>query len=344
MAETQEFSMQWPVRLKLANTPTPLTRLERYSQRFEGVDIWVKHDELTGLEVSGNKIRKLEFCIAQAREEGCDTLITCGGVQSNHCRATAILAARLGMGAHLLLRGEKPSSADGNLLLDYLAGAQVTYLSEQDWASHPQVADQIKARYRSAGRSAFFIPVGASDEIGLWGYVAASEELQQDFQQQGLDPDYIVVATGSGGTQAGLIAGKSLFGIRAEIMAFNVSDDADYFARKVSSDLALWRDRYGVNLDTASFRINTLEGYLGPGYGRADPAVFGTIAELARLEGLFLDPVYTGKAFHGMVSELQKAQRGQQSQLPAAKNLVFVHTGGLFGLFPQRQNLDFLSA
>jgi len=333
--------MQWPPRLKLANTPTPLIRLERFSQQLGDVDIWVKHDELTGMEVSGNKIRKLEFSIAQALEEGCDTLITCGGVQSNHCRATAILGARLGLRVHLLLRGEQPELADGNLLLDCLAGAEISYIPVRDWAGHPEVARQLQERYLSAGHKAFYIPVGASDEVGLWGYVAASQELQQDFDSQDIDPDVIVVATGSGGTQGGLIAGKALFDMRAEIVAVNVCDDAAYFAAKVSGDLELWRQRYAMDLDTAALPIHTLDGYVGPGYGHAGEEVFATIAELARLEGLFLDPVYTGKAFHGMVSEILKRKEGQQTALPEGKTLVFIHTGGLFGLFPQKQSFDF---
>jgi len=333
--------MQWPPRLKLANTPTPLTRLERFSEQLGEVDIWVKHDELTGMEVSGNKIRKLEFSIAQALEEGCNTLITCGGVQSNHCRATAILGARLGLRVHLLLRGEQPELADGNLLLDCLAGAEVSYIPVRDWEGHAQVAEQLQQRYRAQGDKAFYIPVGASDEVGLWGYVAAGQELRQDFDKQGIDPDVIVVATGSGGTQGGLIAGRALFDIRAEVVAVNVCDDAAYFARKVSGDLELWRKRYGIDLDTPSLPINTLDGYVGPGYGRADPEIFATIAELARLEGLFLDPVYTGKAFHGMVSEILKRKEGRPTALPDGKTLVFIHTGGLFGLFPQKQGFDF---
>ena len=332
--------MHWPPRLQLANTPTPLTRLDRYSEYLGDVDIWVKHDELTGLEVSGNKIRKLEFSIAQALEEGCDTLITCGGVQSNHCRATAVLGARLGLNVHLLLRGEQPELADGNLLLDQLAGAEISYIPLKDWSGHPARVRQLQDHYQAAGHKAFYIPVGASDEIGLWGYVAASQELKDDFAQLDIDPDVLWVATGSGGTQAGLIAGKALFDIRAEILAVNVCDDADYFARKVSGDLQLWHDRYGTDLDVSTLRINTVEGYVGPGYAQAGPEVFETIEELARLEGLFLDPVYTGKAFHGMVSELRKAKAGQPSALSGAKTLVFIHTGGLFGLFPQKRGFS----
>ena len=159
--------LQWPPRLQLANTPTPLTRLDRFSARFDGIDIWVKHDELTGMEASGNKIRKLEFSIAQALEEDCDTLITCGGLQSNHCRATAVLGARLGLKVHLLLRGEQPAEPDGNLMLDYLAGAEISYLPASRWAEHPEVAAGLQEDYLAQDHKAFFIPVGASDEIGL---------------------------------------------------------------------------------------------------------------------------------------------------------------------------------
>lgn len=333
--------IKWPPRLRLAQLPTPLVRLERYSERFDGVTVWVKRDELTGLEVSGNKIRKLEFSVAQALQDGCDTLITCGGEQSNHCRATAIIGARLGLKVHLILRGQVPAEApDGNLLLDLLSGAEVTFLPLSEWRSHPDMARTLQQDYLAAGHKAAFIPVGASDEVGLWGYVAACKELKDDFDRLGITPRYIISATGSGGTQAGLIAGRALFSLSAEIRAFNVSDDAAYFANKVRGDLQLWKQRYHMDLAIDELAVDTVEGYLGPGYGRADPEVFATIAELARCEGLFLDPVYTGKAFHGMVTELGKAGAGQDSALAGATDVVFIHTGGLFGLFPQRRGFQ----
>ena len=324
----------WPERLSLANLPTPLTRLERFPGLPADVEVWVKRDELTGLEVSGNKIRKLEFSLAQAKREGCDTIITCGGLQSNHCRATAILATRLGFKAHLILRGEAPRIAQGNLLLDRLSGAQISYLPASEWRGHEDFARQLQQDYAAAGRSAFFIPTGASDEIGLWGYIAACEELQRDFERLDLQPDYIVCATGSGGTQGGLLVGRELLDLPGEVVAFNVSDDADYFARKIQEDVSLWTQRYKIDFDVASLPIRTIEGYLGPGYGSAGPEVFSTIAELASSDGLFLDPVYTGKAFHGMVTELNY---GASGQLPGARQVVFIHTGGLFGVFPQNQ-------
>jgi D-cysteine desulfhydrase len=159
--------------------------------------------------------------------------------------------------------------------------------------------------------------------------------------QLGFEPDYIVVATGSGGTQAGLIAGKALFELSSKIIAFNVSDDAAYFEAKIREDFRAWKRRYRTSLDVEKLAITTAEGYLGPGYGRAGPEVFDTIAALAGCEGLFLDPVYTGKAFHGMVKELHRAEQGESSVLSGARNVLFIHTGGLFGLFPQRQGFAF---
>jgi len=339
-------SINYPSRLRLAHLPTPVTKLERYSSRFDNVNIWVKRDELTGLEVSGNKIRKLEFSVAEAQAQNCDTLITCGGLQSNHCRATAIIGARLGFKVHLILRGEKPEVPDGNLLMDYLCGAEISFLPADSWSEHVDFASQLKAHYRSLGRKGLFIPTGASDATGLWGYIAATEELIADFSRLEMTPDYIVCATGSGGTQAGLIVGSKMFGYNGQILSFSVSDDPDYFDQKVRQDVEDWKRLYsellagteGDQIIPSALEIITNGGYLGPGYGSCDKEVFETIHEVAVSEGLFLDPVYTGKAFHGMATELNK---GSEGALADAENVLFVHTGGLFGLFPQQSGFAF---
>lgn len=339
--------VNYPDRLKLADLPTPLTKLERLSATLSGVNVWVKHDEMTGLEVSGNKLRKLEFCIAEAQRQGCDTIITCGGIQSNHCRATAIMGARLGIKVQLILRGEEPEVASGNLLMDQLAGAQISYLPVQGWAeAHPRYAEQLQAEAEEAGSKAYFIPTGASDEVGLWGYIAASEEMAQDFATHDLKPDAIACATGSGGTQAGLIAGNALFGLAKQVVAFNVSDSAVYFEQRAREDIGNWQRRYAellegtkaAGLDFDSLEVLTQEGYLGPGYGVAYREVFDTIKLVAATEGLFLDPVYTGKAFYGMLNEIRK---GADGCFAGAKDIVFVHTGGLFGVFPQADQFIF---
>ena len=302
---------------------------------------------MTGVEVSGNKLRKLEFCIAEAQRQGCESLITCGGLQSNHCRATAIVGARLGLKVQLILRGEEPAVASGNLLMDQLAGAEISYLPEKGWASaHLQYAEQLKAEAEVAGSKAYFIPTGASDEVGLWGYIGASEELAEDFSRIGLRPQAIVSATGSGGTQAGLIAGNEIFDLADQVVAFNVSDSAVYFEERARTDIALWQERYAdllvgtpaAGIDTSTVTVNTQEGYLGPGYGSGYPEVFEIIKQLASSEGIFLDPVYTGKAFYGMVNEIKK---GESGCFAGARDIVFVHTGGLFGVFPQQENFNF---
>ncbi len=319
----------------MARLPTPLRLLERFSAQLDGTRIWVKQDNLTGTETCGNKLRKLEFSVAEALAQSCDTLITCGGVQSNHCRVTALVAAQLGLRVHLLLRGEPAVPADGNLLLDQLAGAVIHYVAPGDWHRHEAMAEQLQAKLAKDGHKAFFIPTGASDEIGLWGYVAASEELASDLKREDLHPDAIVTATGSGGTQAGLIAGNALFDLADQVLAVNVCDDAQYFHDKVRRDFRKWESRYAhllpAGFTAGSLAVNTVEGYVGPGYGQADEKVFECIRLMARTEGLVLDPVYTGKAFHGMYNEVIKGC------LRGARDVVFIHTGGLFGLFPHKQ-------
>ncbi len=329
--------IDYPQRLHLAKLPTPITRLQEISVAT-GVDIRLKHDELTGTEVTGNKIRKLEFSLAEARAQKCDTVITCGGVQSNHCRATAILGQRNGFKVHLLLRGERPQTPSGNLLLDYLSGATISYMPQSEWKFHEKEVRRLQEDYALNGQKAYYIPVGASDEVGLWGYIAAAEELRRDFEALDWEPDYIVMATGSGGTQGGLTLGTRLLEMASKVVAFNVCDDAQWFANKIRQDVTLWQQRYKQEIDVDELHITTVEGYVGPGYGEAGPEVFDTIKRVASTDGVFLDPVYTGKAFHGMVTELGK---GESGALPGAKRVLFIHTGGLFGLFPQQDHFSF---
>ena len=323
-------------RIPLARLPTPLQPLKRFCAKHNLPPIWIKRDDLTDSAASGNKLRKLEFNVGQALAEGASALITFGGVQSNHCRATAIVAAAQGLKCHLVLRGEDSSPRDGNLLLDYIVGAEVSYLPPKGY-NHAiiEAAAEIQKQYQARGESAFVIPIGASDEIGLWGYIEACEELKQDFAKAKIAPEYIVSATGSGGTAGGLILGNHMSQLGAEVLSFNVCDDEAYFINKITSDFEAWKTRY--QQDTRiDLPIRIVEGYVGPGYGVAGEEVYQTIAELAQTEGVFLDPVYTGKAFHGLVTELKSGR------LRATRDIVFVHTGGIFGLFPHKDK--FLSA
>jgi D-cysteine desulfhydrase len=326
-------SIDYPARVSLARAATPLQPLDRLSGLVGGPRIWVKRDDLTGFGLSGNKVRKLEFCIGDALAQGCDTLITCGGVQSNHCRATAVAARQLGLDVHLVLRQDSPAVADGNLFIDRLLGADITLLQRGEWAARlDATCAALAADCARRGRKAYTMPVGASDEVGLWGYIAAAGELAEDFAGHGIAPGHIVCATGSGGTQGGLSLGVLLHGIDARVWGVNVCDDEDYFNRKIREDVGRWQRRYGGALGPDDVAVATIDGYVGPGYARATPAVFDVIALVARTEGLLLDPIYTGKAFFGMLEEIKSGRR-----FAGADDIVFVHTGGFFAAYSQRE-------
>ncbi|WP_413662276.1 D-cysteine desulfhydrase family protein [Microbulbifer sp. CNSA002] len=331
----KSLPIELPKRLRLANLPTPLQSLDRisdlYSLPYGGPRIWIKRDDLTESGMSGNKLRKLEFVAAEARAQGAQVLITCGGVQSNHCRTTALVGARLGFKVQLILRGKRTANPDGNLLLDELAGAEIAVYSPEEYSRNLQgLFDSWAAEYLSRGQKSFCIPTGASDGLGIWGYISASQELLADCADRGFSPDHILCATGSGGTQAGLTLGCHLLEAGVKVTGFAVCDSANYFQVKVREDISQWMAQSGVSLDLESLKILVNADYKGPAYGVAEPEVYQTIKELACLEGILLDPVYTGKAFHGLLQELKKGNyRGSD-------NLVFIHTGGQFGLFPHR--------
>lgn len=326
--------IRFPNKLHLAQTPTPLQPLNRLSESIGGPRIWVKRDDLTGCAIGGNKVRKLEFVLAQAIEKGADTIITCGGVQSNHCRATAILGAQLGLKVHLILRGEEPEGqSSGNLFLDQLAGATISHYPVAEYKKLPALFRQWEQYYSALGNTPFSIPTGASNGTGAWGYVVCAKELADDFQEHQISPSLIACATGSGGTQAGLTLGAELFHLAAPVLGIAVCDDEAYFQNKVREDMQAWKTEYQQPLDITELDIHVNAEHIGPGYAKATPEVFDTIRSLAKMEGLILDPVYSGKAFHGLIHEL-KAGRYNNAQ-----DIVFIHTGGLFGLFAQRDQL-----
>jgi len=331
----------FPPRLDLSQTPTPLQPLGRLSRQLGGPRIWVKRDDLTECAASGNKIRKLEYTLAAALAAGCDTLITSGGVQSNHCRATALLGARLGLKVHLILRdeGDYQNPPVGNLLLDYLAGAEVSLYPRQQYvAEHQQLVAEWRASYLRQGHKPWVIPVGASDGYGVWGYIDCIRELEADIAAAAIRPGLIVHATGSGGTQAGLTLGARLFNLGCPVLGIAVCDSEQWFRDKVWADIQHWRQLSGRRDGVEKTDIRVNDRYIGSGYGIASEEVFATIREVAALEGLLLDPVYSGKAFHGLVSEIRAGN------LASVADVIFVHTGGLFGLLAQGERLGFSRA
>ena len=284
--------------------------------------------------LTGNKVRKLEFLAADALNRGCTVLVTAGALQSNHCRATAAVAAQLGLKCELILRGHE-QELSGNYLLSRLLDAEITYVSRgttgDEMTSHLAEAHD---RWAARGEKALTIPIGGSDEMGIWGYISAVDELMSDMQRHSLQRAAIVHATGSGGTQAGLNAGVLLHGLDADVISYAVCDDEAYFNDKAQAD---WDNLRANRTELPNKPIKTLtnDQYIGPGYGRAGEEVFDTLAELAKLEGIALDPVYTGKAFYGLVTDL--AKQAFPSESP---DIIFMHTGGVFGIFPHASGVE----
>ncbi len=329
--------IRYPSRLTLARIPTPVEHMPRLTELFDGPRIWFKRDDLTGSVLSGNKIRKLEFSLAEARERHADVVITAGGIQSNHCRATALCCARLGMECHLVLRGGEEGPPDGNLLMDYLAGAAISFFPREVYSTRKQeIVAELTDRYARQGKRAYYIPVGASNAVGSWGYVRAYEELITQTTRAGIRADHVVSPTGSGGTTAGLVAGRALTGNDGpQVWGVNVCDDAPTFVTEISAILAEMARKYGLPLEPENLPVNILDGYVGDGYAISYPEEIDLIVRAGRLEGQILDPVYTGKALYGLWQEIRKGR------FKRGENVVFIHTGGVFGLFPQRDEFRF---
>ena len=306
--------INYPPKIDLARTPTPVQPVTRLGLSAE---VLIKRDDLTGIELSGNKVRKLEFLLADALAQGKTKLITCGGEQSNHCRATAMAAARLGLGCKLLLRTAdpaRPPRTDGNILLSRLAGAEIVWITPEQYRGRRE----LLAREADG---AYVIPEGGSNAVGSWGYVQAVEELAPL-----LTPGTtLVYACGSGGTGAGIVLGVKLLGLDVRTVGFAVCDNRAYFVKAIGAIIDDAIARHGLSISFDRDRdIEIFDGYVGRGYALSRPEELRLIREVARTEGLLLDPVYTGKAFYGMTQELPRL----------GERIVFIHTGGIFGLFP----------
>jgi len=332
--------LNFPESIPLADIPTPIEEITRLPEEYRPLPrIFVKRDDLTGAGLSGNKVRKLEFCMAEALSEGADTVITCGGVQSNHARATAVAAAKLGLRSLLVLRGEPPEEIDGNLLLDTMAGAETLFISEEEWERVDEIMQDKADELKVLGRKAYIIPEGASYPTGVFGYIKAAEEIVNFSREYGIEFSSVVIAVGSGGTYAGLHYGFRLMDSEVPITGINVLKDPPYFRRRISELSRAFLSRYshtlrdGVQMKEISEKeIEIVGGYEGPEYAVPSEEGIRLIRAFARC-GLFLDPAYTGKAMLGLVRESAKGRWNESD------NVLFIHTGGIFSLFPWRKEL-----
>ncbi len=325
------MGLSYPPRVSLGCFPTRIAPIARVALRSGGAPVWVKRDDESGSDLSGNKVRKLEFLLAEALERRCDCVITCGGIQSNHCRATAVAARRLGLDSVLFLRGDRPPLADGNVLIDLLVGARPVYITPEQYASRAQIMEAEAERLRASGRHPYVIPEGGSNALGAWGYVSMLEEVAN--QGFGERVRHIVSATGSAGTLAGLLIGVRLLGLPARIRGVAVCDDEAYFRGRVAAIAQEFAERFGIAVGIDPSDVRVIEGYRGPGYAKTYPRLLDRIRQVAREEGLLLDPVYTGKAFLAFGDLLASGE------IPPEDEALFVHTGGIYSLFAYREEL-----
>ena len=317
-------------RLPLAHLPTPLEDLPRLSAHLGGPRILVKRDDCTGLATGGNKTRKLEFLMAEARARGAETIITTGGVQSNHVRQTAAAAAKTGLSCHLVLAravawDDPAYETSGNLQLDRLLGAQVHILpggTDRDGAMR-----RIDRVLQSQGRNPYVIPSGGSNPTGALGYVACAMELEEQAKARGEKIDCVIHATGSGGTQAGLMAGFHALGSKTQVLGIDITAEASELAAKVRSIARETAARLELPKPPPRGALQIVEGHAGKAYGIPTEQMRDAVRLAARLEGLILDPVYTGKAMAGLIDLVR------QGRFAADKTIVFLHTGGMPGLF-----------
>ncbi|KAL3846757.1 hypothetical protein ACJMK2_017718 [Sinanodonta woodiana] len=320
-------------KVELANKNTPIHQWNLPGLP-SGFKVGIKRDDMTGSTLTGNKVRKLEFLMAEALQNNCKHVITCGGIQSNHCRAVAVCSRQLGLVPHLILRGDQNSveelGCDGNVLLDRLCGANIYLVPRKSpYLTHivPRMEILVQKIKQSTGESSYMIPVGGSNRVGIFGYLSVFEELMS----QGVLEDYddIVFACGSGGTAAGLCLGNYLTGSKLRIHAVAVSDDAAYFHDHVTGTLR----EVGIQEVTSEEILNVVEGHKGQGYGISTQEELDFILEVSQSTGIMLDPVYTGKAVKGMVYEIQNNPSRYKGN-----RILFIHTGGVYGLFDGRIN------
>ncbi|MDO5016027.1 MAG: D-cysteine desulfhydrase family protein [Eubacteriales bacterium] len=310
--------------LNLANLPTPIRKLDLLPD--QGVNLWIKRDDYSGVELSGNKIRKLEFSLAECQEQGCDYVITRGAIQSNHCRATAAACAQLGLKCILVLNTDNPPSLDnieGNTFFDLALGAEV-YLVKDKEAATKQISE-LTEQLKAAGHKPYLIPVGASNAVGSNGYRRCLDEIVEQEKEMGVDFDLIALAVGSGGTYAGLAYENVYRKLGKKILGFAVCDSTEIFTRDI---LAILEDMTKLEQSKLSFGEGDVwinDDYIGLGYALSRDEELAFIMEIAAKTGVILDPCYSGKAFYGLHTELT------QGNLSDYKNVLFIHTGGLAG-------------
>jgi D-cysteine desulfhydrase len=307
-----------------AHLPTRIEDLPRLTEHLNGPRILVKRDDQTGLAFGGNKTRKLEFLIAEALEQGAKTLITGGALQSNHCRQTAAAAARFGLDCILVLNGEMPAEPSANLLLDQMFGAEIVTIADR--SLRDQTLQQTYEKAVSEGRNLYLVTYGGSSPTGALGYAYAMKE----FVEQKVNADWIVFGTSSGGTHAGLVLGQRVFGYKGKVLGISIDEPEDWLKTRVSALASDASEKMGERIDFTREDVLANEEYCKAGYGVLTDAEREAVKLFAKLEGLLLDPVYTGRAAAGMIDLIRKGFFKKD------ETVLFWHTGGQPALFAEK--------
>lgn len=320
----------YPRRVTLAHLPTPLEPLERLTRHLGGPRLLIKRDDQTGLAGGGNKTRKLEFLLAEALAQGCDHVITVGGPQSNHCRQTAAAAAHCGLSCSLVFEGDPPATLTGNLLLNRLLGAHLYWSGARP---RPERLQEVIAEVKKMGRNPFVIPLGGSNVMGAAGYVLAMEELMGQIAAADQNIDFIVVASSSGGTQAGMTLGAKVYGFRGQIIGISIDREANDLKMQAAALATATATHLGLGTISVAEQVEVNDDYLGDGYGVLGEPEREAIQMVAQLEGILLDPVYTGRAMAGLIDLIR------WGAFTRRQTVLFWHTGGTPALFAYGEKL-----
>ncbi len=319
--------MREPKKIKLANIPTPLIDSE-----FQGCKFKIKRDDFTGMELSGNKVRKLEYLLYEAKKQKVDYVFTSGGDQSNHARATCIAAMQLGIKSKLFLWGKDKKIAEGNLFFDKLTNAEIEFFTKKEYENVPDIMEREKVKFKKKGKKVFVIPSGGSSTLGIWGYINFIKELSEQIDVNKLKG--IVVAAGTGGTAAGLLLGASMLGFKKlKVYPVNVIYSESEIRTKISTLVDKCIVDFNLGVKPELDNLIVLDGYSNEGYKNITKAKVKVLKNYFMQSGILLDPIYTGKAFVAFYENFLNKKR--------KSNVLFLHTGGLFGTFAKRKDFMF---
>ncbi|MGT2460140.1 D-cysteine desulfhydrase family protein (plasmid) [Cupriavidus basilensis] len=321
----------------IGHYPTPLEELKHLSKEIAGPRIWVKRDDLTGVAMGGSKTRALGTLLGQALAEGADTVITCGPTTSNHARLTTAAANKLGLDTILVLRKLAEGVAadggyQGNMLLNHVLGARIVYADASSLAGLDPVMQEVAADLVAQGKKPFIIPGGGYSPFGAIGYLGLVEELRNQAAANGIEIDAVICASGSGCIQSGLHLGNVFHGTRFPIIGLTINRSVEELWPRIEHDVAVAAEMLGL-ATPEGLPIEVLDDYIGPAYAQPSAPAMEAIERLAKLEGLLLDPCYTGKAMAGVIDLAH-------NRFKPGQNIVFIHTGGSPGIFTYSEELS----